>query len=600
MSSTKNNTVQSLDVIICLENASQYYDTILGLGGPLARVFITNNMITIINSILEKKYDTIESMTKKKVVYVLRLALEIVCKGLSTINNDSGDYTKDGSKSCWYWPLHVLAIIFDKTKRYYSEDPLVRINQIKHFSKMKGFIQLSEYYNELVLWSTASLPPTHSLQKYFSCLHPLLESLFVTISITQQKENKNVHSITTSIMIQLIELDNNINDNGGESMLVTLSTKQIHQVLIQLQRINKFLVFSKCQGASLSNYYTFCQKLVSHLIHLDTSVEHKYFGLKLIKTLIESTHLPRSYIVKGAGLSFVNGKYELVSSAIENGCITGRTVVSYERKVGSSTLKIHPCIMSEYGDSYLSTWWFLSDANDSRGGRDYYFHKSAPHEHDRPPSEGWDSCPQGGIDPAPSIEPQQSDLVPIGEEEHNTLEHQLSKWMVQNKVFDTVANTQSSFMETPSTMIKFLSRVNDGKSGCSAVRSVLDQKSRLLEPIISLLSEDARPSTASTQISFASSPSAAASSSPSSAYFSAIGAAKQRLASAELWRKSTESSAENAMKEYMIASNEVQNARSYLNELEQSHEVINVDDVDSEDEVGAGDKKKPAKRQRQR
>ena len=50
----------------------------------------------------------------------------------------------------------------------------------------------------------------------------------------------------------------------------------------------------------------------------------------------------------------------------------------------------------------------------------------------------------------------------------------------------------------------------------------------------------------------------------------------------------------------MIASNEVQNARSYLNELEQSHEVINVDDADSDNEVGAGDKKKPAKPQRQR
>ena len=590
-----------MDVIICLENASHYYDTIVTSsdGRRLARMFISNNMITIINSILEKKYDTIESMTKKKVVHILRLALEIVCKGLSTMN-DGGDYTKDGSKSCCcYWHLHVLVIIFDKTKQCYSEDPIVRINQIKLFSKMKGFTLLSAYYIEMLL-STTSLP---SLQKYFSSLHPLLESLFEAITITQQKENENIHSITTSIMKQLNELDN---DNGEECMLATLSTKQIHQVLIQLQRINKFLVFSKCQGASLSNYYTFCQKLVSQLIHLDTSVEHKYYGLKLIKTLIEATHLPRSYIVKGAGCSFVNGEYKLVSSAIENGRITGRTVVSYERTVPCDepdtaargmTLKIHPCIMSEYGDSYLSTWWFLSDANDARGGHDYYFHKSKPHEHDRPPSDGWDSCPQGGVDPAPSIEPQQSDLVPIGEEEHSTLEQQLSKWMVQNKVFDIVANTQSSFMETPSVMIKFLSRVNDGKSGCAAVRSVLDQKSRLLEPIISLLSEDARPSTtSSTQISFAPSASAAASSSPSSAYFSAIGAAKQRLASAELWRSSTE----NAMKEYMIASNEVQNARSYLNELEQSHEVINVDDADSDDEVGAGDKKKPAKRQRQR
>ena len=98
-----------MDVIICLENASQYYDNIItpSDGRRLARVFIFNNMITIINSILEKKkYDTIESMAKKKVMHILRLALEIVCKGLSTINNDGGDYNKDGSKSCccYYWP----------------------------------------------------------------------------------------------------------------------------------------------------------------------------------------------------------------------------------------------------------------------------------------------------------------------------------------------------------------------------------------------------------------------------------------------------------------------------------------------------------------
>jgi len=337
------------------------------------------------------------------------------------------------------------------------------------------------------------------------------------------------------------------------------------------------------------DYYGFCQSVVLKLIRLD-SVEHKCFGLKVIEALIRSTHMPRSYTVSGAGSWRVNGAYELCSSSIEGGCITGRSIVVYKHTNSSKTLKIHPCLMTEAGETFLSTWWFISE---TKGSHDYYFHKSKLHEQDRPSSTGWTAC--GGVtDPPPTLEPHHTDLVPIGEE-RNTLEQQLSKWIVQNKVFDIVTKAQNSFMETPTAIVKFLSKLNGGND-CSGVRSVLDQKSKLLGSILPLLSEDIASAHQSSSAASAQSPTSIVASTSSSGAFSAISAAKQRLASAERWRKSTES----ALQQYLLASDEVQNARQSLKQLEDAHQVINIDsDADSDDDQEVdGDKKQSAKRQR--
>ena len=525
--------------------------------------FVNNHLITIINAILDKEYDIIEKMAKKQVEKILKLALDIISKWHFDHNS-----------------FHVLASIFDKKKAFYADDTShltsgcsgVRINQIKIFSKLKGFDQLSHCFGlDITL---------KSIEEYFSSLPSLLESIFEAVTITDEKENENVYKISNAIMKHISDLD--------EKALATLPTKQIHQVLNQLQRLNKRLTFSNYKYTKLLDYYSFCQSVVLKLIRLD-SVEHKFFGLKVIEELIRSTHMPRSYTVSGAGSWRVNGAYELCSSSIEGGCITGRSIVVYKHTNSSKTLKIHPCLMTEAGETFLSTWWFISE---TKGTTDYYFHKSKLQEQDRPSPSGWTAC--GGVtDPPPTLEPHQTDLVPIGEE-RNTLEQQLSKWIVQNNVFDIVTKAQNSFMETPTAIVKFLSKLNGGKD-CSGVRSVLDQKSRLLEPILPLLSEDIVSAHQSSYAASAQSPTSVAASTSSSGAFSAISAAKQRLASAERWRKSTES----ALQQYLLASNEVQNARQSLKQLEDAHQVINIDsDADSDDEEIDGDKKQSAKRQR--
>ena len=83
----------------------------------------------------------------------------------------------------------------------------------------------------------------------------------------------------------------------------------------------------------------------------------------------------------------------------------------------------------------------------------------------------------------------------------------------------------------------------------------------------------------------------ATSSSSSSDFFTAVSAAKQRLATAERWKQSMEM----ALNDYVAASKEVQDARVYLMELERSREVINVDEEDScggsEEEVAGRSKR---------
>ena len=556
------NTVTPKSIIKCLETV------IADVEDSHVRMicFKHDHLTTIIDGILDEKWNVVDEPSNKQVEKILNLAFEIVIKELC--------------RGCTYynrWTIPVLASIFDKSKVYYGEDPKselepscsgVRINQIKIFSKLKGFDQLSSY-----LSSKGGVD-----EYYFLSLPSLLESLFEAITITNEKEIENVYIISNGIMKQLTDLD--------EDKLATLPTKQIHQVLNELQRLNKRLTFSNYKETTLLDYYGFCQSVVLKLIRLD-SVEHKCFGLKVIEALIRLTHMPRSYTVSGAGCPHVNGTYEIDSSSIEGGCITGRSIVVYKHDVPlGRVLKMHPCLMTEPGETFLSTWWFITEAKGTQP--DYYFHKSKLHEQDRPSSNGWTSC--GGVaDPPPTIEPHQTDLVPIGEE-RNTLEQQLSKWIVQNKVFDIVTKAQNSFMETPTAIVMFLSKVNAGND-CLGVRSVLDQKSRLLEPIVALLSDDTCSSAQTlSAATSAQSPTAACSSDS----FSAIGAAKQRLAIAERWRKSTES----ALQQYLLASNEVHNARLYLKELEDSKGVINIDSDSDDDQKRNGDKKQSAKRQR--
>ena len=106
-----------------------------------------------------------------------------------------------------------------------------------------------------------------------------------------------------------------------------------------------------------------------------------------------------------------------------------------ERDGSGKTLTLFRCTMRSH-----QKWWFLSEADEEQPGTDkdidYYSHKSKTHEESEPPCTGWTTCRNSGVDPPPTLRPFGL-MVPPGEE-CNTLEHQLAKWAIENKVIELI------------------------------------------------------------------------------------------------------------------------------------------------------------------
>ena len=95
-------------------------------------------------------------------------------------------------------------------------------------------------------------------------------------------------------------------------------------------------------------------------------------------------------------------------------------------------------------------WWFLSEADEEQPGTDrdidYYQHKSAKdHEEPYPPASGWATCRSAGQDPSPNLQAI-GWVVPPGEE-RNTLEHQLAKWAISQRIVEQVLGDTTSHRE---------------------------------------------------------------------------------------------------------------------------------------------------------
>lgn len=318
------------------------------------------------------------------------------------------------------------------------------------------------------------------------------------------------------------------------------------------------------------------------LIKSKSQEQHKLFGLKELECLVEACRLPAYYTVTGAGSDEVNGRYEISSSLLINGCINSQIVATYEKTndSGKKTMKIQPCLMSEPGYNHCETWYFLS----STKGVDYYFHQTNPEEHDKPPITDWECCMEGQ-NPPPALQ-QSPKTFPMRDGKGN-LEKQLTKWAVENDVYGTLlAGCIDESHIRASTMFRnFISKsLTPNLSGGELSTSLGQGPITLLEPILPLLTSGGSLAQYMQQLS---------SPSPSvSNHFMAIEAAKQRLISAERLKRSTET----ALQSYLDASREVQAARSYLNELERLHGVINVDTDDEDDEAPQAKRSKKEER----
>ena len=222
------------------------------------------------------------------------------------------------------------------------------------------------------------------------------------------------------------------------------------------------------------------------------SLPLKLFGWEQIVEIIEASREasppPRGYIVTGAGCEFINGRYEFDPSKIDKfGYVKPGIDISYERVIPSSNndsnadapemtaaaegsgnkvsvsgtkkLTLFRCTMRSQ-----QKWWFLSEADEDQPGTDkdidYYQHKSKMHEEKQPPRSGWQTC-RSGVDPPPTLTAV-SLMVPHGEEYH-TLEHQLAKWAIENRVIELVLgdSIHREIVARSTALINFLASMCD-------------------------------------------------------------------------------------------------------------------------------------------
>eukprot|EP00957_Ditylum_brightwellii_P020384 1537492-Ditylum_brightwellii.AAC.1 len=124
---------------------------------------------------------------------------------------------------------------------------------------------------------------------------------------------------------------------------------------------------------------------------------------------------------------------------------------------GGKTLTLFRCTMRS-----KQKWWFLSEADEEQPGTDkdidYYQHKpTTQNEEAEPPACGWSTSPnKSGEDPPPNL--QAIGLVVPNGEEYNTLEHQLAKWAIENKVIKLVLGDSAhrEIVSRSTDLIRFL------------------------------------------------------------------------------------------------------------------------------------------------
>ena len=199
---------------------------------------------------------------------------------------------------------------------------------------------------------------------------------------------------------------------------------------------------------------------------------------EIIEASIQRRPPPKSYVVKGAGLDFINGRFDFDPKRLgEDGWLKSGCEPIYVRKIPESsssnsggtttpendgagkTLTLFRCTMRSQ-----QKWWFISEADEDQPGTDkdidYYNNKSKQSEEHLPSATGWLTC-KSGVDPPPTLRAVGL-LVPPGEEE-NTLECVLAKWAIENGVIELVLgdSIHREIVARSTALIRFLANMCD-------------------------------------------------------------------------------------------------------------------------------------------
>ena len=399
-----------------------------------ARFFVETYLKHIIGILVEQQPSKIGQHERSCVEESLALAVIIIAKDLQI------QQTRNGECSL----LDVLALVFNRKKAYYKGSkgwnvnnlngmPEVRLRMIENFRAEGGFAALAAY-----LVSRIPTPMFPSLE----LLHQILSAIADVVPFRANPNDARIQGMDDDAVLVGRAAMNYISSMSDETIRM-FQTDMLNTVRFDLQRIFDRLVTVKREECY--QFYSFWRNLVLLLIN-SKSLPLRLFGWEQLKELIDASQEhrppPKAFDVSCAGVVFVNGRYTFAGITTPDGYAEKGVEISYERRVqptekegAGKNLTLFRCTMRSQ-----QKWWFLSEADEDQPGTDrdidYYQHKSKEHEETEPPPEGWLTCRNSGIEPPPRLKGVGL-MVPEGQE-YNTLEHQLAKWAIDNKIVELV------------------------------------------------------------------------------------------------------------------------------------------------------------------
>jgi len=408
------------------------------ISSPEARSFLERYMRKVLQILLEQVPQKIGNMEKNCVQESLLQGLLISFDDLNVKSDAAaGDSTV----------LGVLAMIFNKKMQFYKGSkhgwnnnmnglPEVRMLLVDQFKSMHGFDRLGAYLEARV--GTPSFPPPTEVKF-------LLDAARDAVPGSKFDGGDDVKKVLEDEIIRMSKAVMKDMEQQSEDALKKVSLHDdLNTIRWSLQSIFQCLIGSRRKEAY--EFYDFWRKFSFKLI-TSQSLPLKLYGWETVNELIEVSQdmapPPAAFLASGAGNEFINGPYVYASKVGEDGFVHPKTDHSYqydtppenEPNAKSRKLTLFKCTMRSQ-----QKWWFISEADEHQPGTDkdidYYQQKSKKNEENLPPPTGWITCRSAGVDPAPYLEAKGM-VVPPGEE-YNTMEHQMAKWAIENKVVELV------------------------------------------------------------------------------------------------------------------------------------------------------------------
>jgi ubiquitin carboxyl-terminal hydrolase 9/24 len=400
--------------------------------------------------------------------------------------------------------LGTLYHILHKKKAYYKSNkthwnsqqglPEVRNQMISAFKRLRGFHFLSLFLERRAVLPKEqqilqTIPQQQQQQQqqpsppsfpFLDNIQIILEALKDSIPLPSERSNEQTkeESKHTEDLLRICNAIKSHLQSLDEETLKRINPDAIKGTMYQLQRLYDKLALS--YPPLINEYYDFSRSLVLKLI-TSASLPLKLLGWtaleEIIDASIEKRPPPKAYLVEGAGLEFINGRFDYDPKKLtEGGWVKNDSDVSYVRKIpensgnpatsedgAGKTLTLFRCTMRSQ-----QKWWFISEADEDQPGTDkdidYYQHKSKQIEEGLPSAYGWVTC-RSGVDPPPTLRAVGL-MVPLGEEE-NTLECVLAKWAIENGVIELVLgdSIHREIVARSTALIKFLASMCDNDDG---------------------------------------------------------------------------------------------------------------------------------------